>query len=266
VRCQATFGHPILAGTFGATLLPVFLACWWYGGRMRKVGIVGCIASTIMTYTSGSGGPLMTYAAVLFGCCMWPVRNRLRAIRWSFVLVAFALHLVMKAPVWALLGRLQVIQGASAFHRYEILDAFLQNVDKWWLVGVSATEDWGYLTEDVANQYCIVAKHGGLLGLGLFIYILVICFGTIGAVRKQHADTLAAEKFLWVFGCILFAHAVSFYGISYYDQTRLLWYLCLALVPSLHLFVPVLQTDPIASVPDAEESDIPGSSTKWAWS
>ena len=172
---------------------------------------------------------------------MWRLRDRLPAIRWTVILILFALHLVMKAPVWALLGRMQVIQGASAYHRYEVLDAFLQNVDKWWFVGVKSTENWGWLTEDVANQYCVVAKHGGLLGLVLFIYVLVVCFGTAGAVRTEAKDTPAAEKLFWTFGCMLFAHAVSFYGISYYDQTRLLWYLCLAMVPCLHLFAPVAE-------------------------
>jgi hypothetical protein len=235
MRCQATFLHPVLAGTYGAVLLPLFAACWWQGRRMKKVAIAGCIASTIITVTAGSGGPVMTYVAAVFGLCLWPLRRQMRPMRWGILLTLISLHLVMKAPVWALIGRVQIVQGASAYHRYDLLNTFIQRVGDWWLLGVDSTADWGWLIEDVANTYCIVAKHGGLLALLLFLRLLTAGFREVGLRRSEAEHDRPAEIMVWAFGACLFAHLITFFGTSYFDQTRFLWSFTLALLASLPL-------------------------------
>ncbi len=49
VRAQGPFAHSILAGTFGAILLPLFVALWWKGKKYRKITAVGIAASTVIT-------------------------------------------------------------------------------------------------------------------------------------------------------------------------------------------------------------------------
>ena len=235
MRCQATFLHPVLAGTFGAALFPLFAACWWQNGSMKKLAVLGCLAATVITVTAGSGGPFATYAAVLLALALWPIRNRMRLIRWSLLISAITLHLVMQAPVWALIARIPLIRGASGYHRYILVDAFVRHIGDWWLVGTETTESWGYLTDDVANTYCIVAKHGGLLALLLFIRVLVVAFRELGIRRRQVEYDRPTEIMIWAFGALLFSHLVSFLGTSYFDQTRVLWALTLAMLPSLHL-------------------------------
>src|SRR5439155_2721111 len=117
-RCAASFGIPITAGTFGAVLLPLFVACWWQEGKMKKWAIPGCIAATIITVTSGSASPLSTYLLAIIGLLAWRVRDRMRTIRWAIAASLVVLHLVMKAPVWALISRVQIVPGASAYHRF----------------------------------------------------------------------------------------------------------------------------------------------------
>lgn len=251
-RSQATFLHPVLAGTYGAVLLPLFAACWWHP-RMKKLAVVGCIAAVVMVVTAGSGGPVMTFAAVLGGLCLWPLRRNLRPLRWALLLTLIAFHLVMKAPVWALIARFQVVQGASAYHRYELLDAFIRHFSDWWLVGTTDTESWGWLTDDVANYFCVVAKHAGLLGLLLFIRVLVLGFRQVGLCRKEAESDRRTEILIWAFGISLFGHAVSFFGISYFDQTIVLWHFTLAILASLSLLTQA-QTPPVeVEVVPAEE-------------
>ncbi len=235
MRCQATFLHPVLAGTFGAVLLPLFAAAWYQDWRMKRLAVVACIASTIITVTAGSGGPVMTYAAVVAGFCFWPLRQRMRLVRWGALLILLTLHLVMNAPVWALIGRLNVVAGASSYHRFELLDLFIRNVGAWWLIGVPSTGDWGWLTDDVANTYCIVAKHSGLLGVILFIRLLAAGFREVGIRRNETEHDWPTQILIWAFGISLFAHAVSYFGTSYFDQTRVLWSLTLAMLASLGL-------------------------------
>ncbi len=235
MRCGASFGIPITAGTFGAVLLPLFVACWYQEGRMKKLAVPGCVASTLVTLLAGSAGPLSAYVFAIFALLAWRWRAHMRIFRWSVAISLVALHMVMKAPVWALIARMQVVPGASAYHRFNILDTFINNVDKWWLCGLDSTNDWGFSMDDVANQFCVVAKHGGLLGLFLFIWFISTGFREVGLALKAADDDRPTGIFVWSFGVLLFAHVTSFFGISYYDQTRILWYLNLGMIASVHL-------------------------------
>jgi hypothetical protein len=141
----------------------------------------------------------------------------------------------MKAPVWFLIARLNVVAGASSFHRAELIDAFIRHFFDWWLIGTQVTGDWGFETDDVANAFCVVAKHAGLLGLLLFIRVLSTCFREIGFLRGEVESDRPTEIMVWAFGASLLAHVVSFFGTSYFDQTNILWHITLAMLASLAL-------------------------------
>lgn len=264
MRCQATFLHPVLAGTFGAVLLPIFAALWWQGGAMKRLAIVGCLASTVMTITAGSGGPVMTYMAVVGAFCLWPIRHHMRRFRWTMVISLIVLQIAMKAPVWALIARIQVVHGASAYHRYVLLDAFIRHFSDWWLIGTQTTGDWGYLTDDVANTYCILAKHGGLLALILFGRLLVLAFREVGTRRAEAENDVPTQILIWAFGACLFGHLISFLGTSYFDQTRALWFLTLAMFPILGLLVQTKAEEDIVAqtVPFQDAVEAP-QGTSW---
>jgi hypothetical protein len=237
LRSAATFCHPVLAGTYGAVLLPLFAACWWQP-RLKKLAIAGCLASSLMVFTAGSGGPLMTYAAVLGAICLWPLRRNMRLVRWGILLALVSLHLVMKA---------------SAYHRAALLDAFVRHFSDWWLIGTPNTESWGWQMDDVANNFCIVAKHAGLLGLLLFISVLVLGFREVGLRRREAEPDRPTEILLWAFGASLFGHVVSFFGTSYFDQTNVLWYFTLAMLASLKRLTS--QTDEVAELEVLRDSE-----------
>jgi hypothetical protein len=257
-RCAGSFGIAITAGTFGAVLLPLFIALWQQGGSMKKLAVAGCIASTIITLASGSAGPLSTYGFGILGLLAWPFRRHMRKFRWAVGLSLLALHMVMKAPVWALIARMELVPGASAYHRFNVLDTFINNADQWWLCGITSTAKWGWLLDDVANQYCIVAKHGGLLTLALFIWVLALAFREVGLTMKEVRHDLSTEFLVWSFGVMLFGHVTSFFGISYYDQTKILWYLTLAMIASLHLLAEATeQTAEVALEKEEVEDALP---------
>jgi hypothetical protein len=237
-RCGASFGVPITAGTFGAVLLPLFIACWWQGDKMKKWAIPGCVASTVITLTAGSASPLTAYAAGIGALLVWPLRGHMRRIRWAALFSLLALHIVMKAPVWALIARIQVVPGASAWHRYNILDNFIRNIGEWWLYGIKSTEHWGWEADDLANQYCVIAKHGGLLAVIIFVYVLALAFREVGRTVTQVDQDKPTALLAWSFGAMLFANVTAFIGIAYVDQTKIVWYASLAMLASLKVLVP----------------------------
>lgn len=112
VRALAGFVSPITAGTFGAVLVPVFVGLWLYG-RNRATAALGVIAGAVMTITSASATPLMAGIAGILGLCLWPARKLMRLIRWGIVAMLVGLNMVMKAPVWNLIARVDVVGGSS---------------------------------------------------------------------------------------------------------------------------------------------------------
>ena len=57
IRAQGVFQHAILAGSFGATVFPMFL--WlWKRGRDRLVAVVGAVSSSIMVFACASSTPI----------------------------------------------------------------------------------------------------------------------------------------------------------------------------------------------------------------
>lgn len=235
IRAQGPFEHPLLAGTFGATLLPLFVGLWWQERKYKGTAILGVISATIMAILCWSSTPLLAYAAGIGALFFWPFRKKLRPLRWGAALSLIALHLVMKAPVWALIARADVVGGSSGYHRYELVNMFIRNFGEWWLLGTKNSGAWGWDMFDTSNQYVETGVTGGLLTLIIFIAIIVYCFKGLGVARanEEAKGNSAAERRLWVLGAALFSTAVAFVGISYFDQTVFLWYCLLAMIAAL---------------------------------
>lgn len=237
LRCQGAFKHPILAGTFAASLLPLFLALWRQDDQKRNgLVIVGVVATTIIMASTSSSGPALAYLAGLAALCLWRVRHLLPALLGATVGAAIVLHLVMKAPVWALLWRIKVFGASTSYHRYYLFDQFIGRFQEWWLVGTQSTANWGYFLFDITNQYVQIGVEGGLISLGLFLLIIMLCFKRLGKAVRALEDQPRAFL-LWALGASLFSHIVSFMGVSYFDQIILLWYLLLAMIATANSLV-----------------------------
>ena len=228
-RALGCFGHPILAGTFGAILVPLFVLLWRKGKRDRVLAGVGIAASTVIVLTSNSSTPVLAYAAGMLAIFLWPIRRWMRAIRWGIVILLVSLHLVMKAPVWHLISRIDISGGSSGYHRYMLVDQCIRHFSDWWLIGVKSTYDWGWDMWDTANQYVGTCDASGLLPFLLFLATIVYGFKFLGNARKKAPDK-KKRLFLWSLGASLFANVVAFFGISYWDQTQVVWYGLLAAI------------------------------------
>src|ERR1700683_3653940 len=182
-RARGTFQGPIPAGTFAATFLCLF-AWLWQSGKARFLGFAGIVGATMMGVTSASSTPLLAYLAALLGIAMWPLRKKMRAIRWGVLILLVSLHLVMKAPVWFLINHVDIIAGNSGYHRAELIDQCVKHFSDWWLMGVKSTADWGWDMWDQANQFTAVANGSGLVPLICFIMMISRSFGRIGTSMK----------------------------------------------------------------------------------
>lgn len=230
LRCQGAFAHPIMAGVFGATWFPLFLALWWLG--QKPLALLGGAAATVVTFTSASSTPLMALILSVLALAAWQIRWNLQALRWATLALAVVLHFVREKPIWHLISRLNVVGGSTGWHRYNVMDAAIRNFDEWWLLGAKTIDHWNIWANDVTNEYVVVGIGGGFAGLCLFVAILAYGFQGVGAAAKSPVLNAAQRRLGWCTGAMLFSHAASFMSVSYFGQMRTVFYLQLGLVAS----------------------------------
>ncbi len=250
IRSQGAFQHSILAGTFGATLLPLFFLLWKNGCAKLSAaaGIVGC---TVMTICSNSSTPLLTYTAGVFGVCLWPIRKNMRNTRRALSVTLIALHLAMSAPVWFLMARIDLTGGSSGYHRAELVDQFVKHFSDWWLIGTRDSGSWGWDMWDQQNQYVNIGETGGLAALVLFIAVISGQFARIGNARRT-AEGTKREWLFWFLGAALFANVVAFFGANYFDQSKVAWFILLAMISAATSSMSAPAAMPVATPGDPE--------------
>lgn len=225
-RAQATFGVSILAGCFGATLLPLFV--WLWKKKCRIPAAAGIVGSTLMVVTTRSSTPLLAYVAAILGLLLWPVRRKMKAVRWGIVIALVALAIVMNAPVWFVIAHINVIGGSGGYDRAFLIDTCIRHFRDWWLIGTNQNGNWGYDMWDMSNQFVAEAETGGLIALICFIAMITKCFSRLGKMRKR--VKLEQQWLFWCLGCVMLAHIFAFFGVAYWDQTQIWWFTCLAMI------------------------------------
>lgn len=265
VRAQGPFAHAILAGSVGAGCLPLMAAIWQ---RYRVVAKAGFAACLLMVWTSASSGPYLSTLLAIVALAMWPLRHHMRTLRWLAVLGYVALDLVMNAPAYFVLARLDVTGSSTSWHRAELIRTAIRHLPEWWLGGTDYTRHWmaygvGWSGNhiDITNYYINMGVNGGLPLMLLFIGILAKGFSFVGRrtsseptagllprlldplptlpdaklmESKRSEEATSAQRAAcfaaWALGASLFAHAATFLAVSYFDQSVVFLYVTLAAI------------------------------------
>lgn len=249
IRAQGPFAHPILAGTIGAACLPLAIFLW---RSNRSLVFVGAAASLALVYASASSGPIMTMLTVLFGLALWLVRGQLRTIRWSAVGLVCILSVVMQAPVYYLIARIDLTGGSTGWHRAALIEVSIKHLGEWWFAGTDYTRHWmptgvhwNKDHTDITNHYIQMGVMGGLPLMFLFMAILAAAFAAVGrALRRNRRAPLERQFLIWTLGAILFGHATTFISVTYFDQSIVYVWFLLAAIGSLHIVKPAKAKTP----------------------
>lgn len=258
LRCQGAFSHPILAGCFWASVMPWMAV--FYAKRRFFLATAGLTASGLIIVACASSTPVMSALCVVIGMALYPLHHQLRVIRWAFFSSLVVLHFVMNHPVWHLMCRVDISGGSTGWHRYKILDTTINNLSDWWLLGEPDPMRWGvWQMRDLTNQYVLEGLQGGLLTLLLFVSGIVVAFGIVGDAMRKLKDKTYEHFLVFCVGVSLFVHVWTFFGVSYFGQILMLWYLNLAIIGSLKAMAteaaPAQQDRPNPSGADVEIGD-----------
>jgi hypothetical protein len=260
IRASGTMGA-LTAGPFAGVLIPVFL--WlWTEGKSRMAACAGLAGATAMVIASYSSTSWMALAGSFVGLAFWPLRKRMRLVRLGLVCTLVGLHLMMKAPVWALIARIDLTGSSSGYQRYALVDMAIRHFSDWWLIGTKDYVTWGWDSWDLCNQFVAVALTGGLLPLISYIVILSRSFGALGTARKLVDRDCGSEWLLWCLGSALFANVVTHWGINYVGVLLMSLFVLLAFISVATIearqatvqSVEVPDQEQVESAPDPAES------------
>lgn len=249
LRAAGVFGHPILAGTFGGIVLPLFVGLGLAGKKDRKYAALGIAASTVMSFAASSSTALFGFLAGIIGLCFWPFRRRMRIIRWGIIGTLVALHLYMRSPVWHLISDIDLTGNSSSYHRYQLINQSIVHFSDWVLVGTKSYASWGWDMWDLCNQYVAIADQSGLVPLLSFLTVIILAFKYLGKARRS-AEDKQQRLFIWALSASVFANVVAFFGVSYFDQTIVAWYALLAMIHATVVSVRKERREGALSEPD----------------
>ena len=227
-RAAGSFPHYIMMGSFWASLLPFF-----YARIIARKDVyfywLAIIASLGNVYCSASSTSIFTVVAIFFAWQLYNLRMHGKIIFLGNIALLILLHLVMNAPVWHLLSRIDIFGGSTGYHRYNLVDKFLKNISEWFLLGTKSTEHWGWGLQDITNQFVLEGVRGGSITLIIFI---VIIYSAVKIPGKLSLNIHALEEKLmsWAISVAMLGHFATFWGVSYFGQINMLLYFCFALV------------------------------------
>jgi len=129
-----------------------------------------------------------------------------------------------------LINHIDLVGGNSSYHRAMLIDGFITHFTDWWLIGVTSTANWGWDMWDQANQFVIEGESGGLITFVCFILIISRSLGRLGVARRMVEGDRPQEWSFWLLGAAMFTYVVSFFGISFSDQSIYGWFAILAII------------------------------------
>jgi len=241
-RCQGPFPHAIMSGLFWATLLPL-LAGLAITEKNKVLYWLSAAAATFIVIASASSVPIIVLPIVVVGLFMYKWRQYTSQTLLCLLVLLTGLHLVMNQPVWHLISRVNVIGGSTGWHRYHLINAAIRNFDQWAFIGCRNTANWGLGLRDITNQYILEGVRGGLVTLILFLLVLIYAFRIILTISLT--DRQYDRRWLcWCFFLAIMGHCIAFFGVSYFGQIMMLWYMMLAIVGFLLEQKSLLKTVP----------------------
>ena len=226
-RCEGPFPHSIICGLFWGLLVPLFIGMS-KTERKKFVYRLAAVAGIFIVAASASSTPVLSLIIVLAGVFLFKWRRYVPAFSWCVIIMLTGLHLIMKAPVWHLLSRVNIIGGSTGWHRYNLIDQAIKHFGEWAVLGCRSTEHWGWGMRDITNQFIYEGVRGGFVTLLAFLVLLFFAFKAMFGCSIR--ETSQQDRLIsWCFFVSLVGHCAAFLAVSYFGQIMMLWYMMLAI-------------------------------------
>ncbi|MBK8814687.1 MAG: hypothetical protein IPN42_03900 [Methylococcaceae bacterium] len=243
LRCMGSFRHPSLFGTLGASFLPLYIGLVFTKNNRfnATMGIGFCLG---IIFLSNSGGPLSFALIAVVGWLLWIIRKKMFLVRRMIAITFVLLVFFMKAPIYYLPAKLSAITGGDGWHRSYLMEVAFRHFGEWWFAGmpILRTKDWfPYLVStggaDITNYYLDFGIEAGFVAMVIFVFFLIKLFQILGQaltiVRSNSTEPSESEFLLWGLGVMLAGHLFNWIGITYFDQTYVIWFMQVATISTI---------------------------------
>lgn len=189
MRAQGPFAHPISAGVFLGSFLPLY----WLAGFKGHVKFGGVLAAFCSFFTVSSAALLSLAASGALLFYNWLTRHFVN-VTWRLFffftgLFVFTAELGTNAGTFSLLMRFASLNSVSGYHRVNIWKFGSQSVEKhpWFGIGYGYWERPVWMTDSVDNYWLLQAMRFGfpasvMIGLATLIGVIMI-------MRKSERST-----------------------------------------------------------------------------
>ena len=155
--------------------------------------------------------------------------------------MAFLYTLLTGRGPWYLMASLDLVGGSTGWHRAYLIDQGFKHLGEWWLWGTDYTRHWmasGVRWNpnmiDITNYYLHLGVTGGLPTMLMLIAVVFISISSAFRICMQIPSTQNEDiLMLWCVIVMIFAHAVSFISISYFDQMYIYFYIIIGSLPRI---------------------------------
>lgn len=239
-RAQGPFRHPILAGTVGATCIPLFIGILRHN---KMAGMIGIGAGLVMVFTCASSGPVMSLMSAGGALLLLRYKHMVPTLRKLAVVLYLVLMVVMAKPPYYLIARIDISGGSTGWHRAFLIENTFKYFSEWWKFGTDYTRHWmpnqGFANDpyhtDITNYYIGFGVAGGLIAMLLVIWMMWLCFKWVGQLSDLFEEQGSPNELLiWCFGASLFSHATTSISVAYFDQSMLFFWLTVAVISSAY--------------------------------
>lgn len=269
-RAVGPFAHAILAGSVAAACFPLMVGIWKEHRVHAAIGAVSCL---VMVAASNSSGPIMSIAFALLALFIWRYRAKIRIFQFGAVAAYLALEVLMNRPAYYIIAEIDLTGSSTGWHRAALIESSIKHLDEWWLAGTNYTRHWmptgvSFSPDhtDLTNYYLLMGVWGGLPLVLIFIAMIWTGFRYVGLIVKRQPEQSDGGQFMvWCLGASLFAHTATCISVSYFDQSYIFMYLCLAAAGSLHAAsLQEVEENPDARGQDEDPAPLPVPFPRWS--
>jgi hypothetical protein len=204
----------------------------------------------------------MAAAGLAAGCVfvLWKWRQHLSKFLWACVALALLYSLISGRGPWFIMARIDLAGGSTGWHRAYLIDQGFRYFSEWWMWGTDVTRhwmptgvSWSPMHTDLTNYYLHLGVIGGMPLILCLIAFMVSSFRALTSRMEVLRKFDGPDEFLlWCAGTAIFAHALSFISISYFDQMYVFFYMLLGAVPGLVGTSSLPLTSAAPEVPEVE--------------
>lgn len=242
LRCQGPFPHPLIAGVWWVTALPLIVSLWWSrqkSGLDGVLAIVGGSAAAFIVWVSNSSTTMTVLIGMPIMAAVYPLRRQFGRLAWIVLAIVLGLHFASGSGFHHLLfTRFSIISGSTGYHRYKLYDRAMSHFSEWAVVGTRSTYNWGWGLDDVTSELVLAALWGGSIGLILYVWLIVWSIRTSWQSTLRFEAETMKKVISYALGMAIIALAVTGLGVGFFGQADFMISFLFGIIPGLAILQP----------------------------